>query len=249
MSETMSTSPNAQSWMGALARIINVLITPKAAFEDIAQRPTWLAPLVLISLVSIAVIAIYSQRVGWRAYMEKQFADNPRTAQMTADQREEALDRGVRWAQAIGYISSVVGTLAAAAIVASVLLGAFNLLASAQLNFKTVFGIVSHAWMPYVVGGVLGIGMLYIEPAENNVDIENLVPLHLGAFLSNDSARWLRTLASSFNLFSLWAILLMAVGLAAARPKKVRFGTALRIVGGLWLGYVLVKTGWVAVFS
>lgn len=234
--------------IGTVGRLVGTLFSPKQTFADIARRPSWIAPIVLISLLALLVTAIFSQRVGWRAFMEKQFANNKRMEQMSPEQRQQALDQALKITPIIAYAGAVLGTTIVALIVAGVLLGIFNVLAGAGLNFKTSLGIVSHAWMPSVVGLLIGILVLFLRSPET-IDIEHLIASNLGAAVSDESPKWLMTLATSIDIFTFWTIGLMAIGYSAANPKKISVGKAFAYVLLVWVAYVFVHTGWVAIFS
>lgn len=237
--------PQDKGSVNGFSRLIGVVISPKETFADIAKRPTWLLPLVLIALVSLAITFIYGQRVGWRGLIEKQLDRSSRTSQMTADQKEKAVDQGAKIAPIFGYGSSVVAIPLVAVIVAGILLGVFSLLAGARIDFKTALGIVTHGWVPGLIGGLLGLIVVSLK-APDTIDIENLVASNVGAFLSSDAPRWLQTLGTSLDLFTFWTIFLMALGFSAASPKKASVGKAVGIIGGMWVLFVLVKVGWAA---
>jgi lipopolysaccharide export LptBFGC system permease protein LptF len=56
-------------------------------------------------------------------------------------------------------------------------------------------------------------------------------------------------LGTSIDIFSFWILILIAIGFAAANPRKVKFSKALGIVFGIWLVFVVVRVGWVWIFS
>lgn len=234
--------------VGTFGRLFGALFSPKQTFADIARRPTWIAPIVLICLISIAITAIFGQRVGWRSFMQKQFASNKSFEQLPPDQQQQRLDQAVKYAPIFGYVGAVVGTPVAALVVAGILLALFNTLSSAGLEFKASLAIVSHAWMPGVVGGLIGILVLFLKSPET-VDIEHLVASNLGAVVSDESPKWLMSLATSIDLFTFWTIALMAIGFSAANHKKIKVGSAAAYIVLVWAGYVLVKVGWAAIFS
>lgn len=247
-STSVSPEPASSASIGTFGRLFGALFSPKQTFADIARRPGWIAPVVLICLVSIVIIAIFGQRVGWRSFMEKQFANNKRVEQMPPDQRQQALDQAVKTAPIFGYVFAVVGTPVAALAVAGILLALFNVLASAGLEFKTSLGIVAHSWMPAVVGGLIGILILFLKSPET-IDIEHLVASNLGVAVSDESPKWLMTLATSIDLFTFWTIALMAIGFSAANPKKIKVGSAAAYIVLVWAVYILIKVGWAAIFS
>jgi Na+/phosphate symporter len=55
-------------------------------------------------------------------------------------------------------------------------------------------------------------------------------------------------LASSINLFTIWTILLLALGFSVA-GRRVSYGKALILVVLPWLLYVLVRVAYAAAFG
>jgi hypothetical protein len=49
-------------------------------------------------------------------------------------------------------------------------------------------------------------------------------------------------------LFWFWTMALLAIGYAAANPKKISTGSAFAVVVGMWVVWVLVKVGFAAAF-
>jgi hypothetical protein len=234
--------------IGTMGRLTGVLFSPKATFADIARRPSWIAPLVLLCLVNLAIVAIFTQRVGWTSFMQKKIDESSQAQQLSPEQRQQRVEMGAKVAPYTGAIFGVLGIVVVTLIAAGVLLGAFNAMASANLNFKAAMGITAHALMPGFIGGLLGILVLFLkDPA--TVDIEHLVATNLGALVPDGSAKWLTTLASSFDLFTFWIIALLAIGFSAANPKKITTGRAFGVVIALWVVVVIIRVGIAAAFS
>jgi hypothetical protein len=167
---------------------------------------------------------------------------------MTADQREQMLETQTKFASVFGYVGGVLGTFIAAVVVAAVLMLAFNVVGGTKVGFVTSLSIVSYSWVPGIVGGLLGLLILFLKDP-STIDIQHLVAANAGAFLSEDSPKWLETLLSSFDLFIFWTMILMGIGFSATNPKKISFGKGLGTVVGVWLIYLLVKVGFAAAFS
>jgi hypothetical protein len=245
-------SPEPAKPDSSLGRIFGVIFSPKATFESIAQRPTWVLPLVLICLVSFVVIFAFSQRVGWRGFMERQNQTNTRIQKqmesMTPEQREQMLETQTKYAAIFGYVGVPLATFIGAIVVAAVLLGAFNLVSGSKVSFVASLAIVAHSWVPSIIGGMLGILVIFLKDP-STVDIQHLVAANAGAFLPDDVPKWQETLLTSLDLFVFWSMVLMAFGYSAADPKKISFGKALGTVVVVWLFYVLVKVGLAAAFS
>jgi hypothetical protein len=102
--------------------------------------------------------------------------------------------------------------------------------------------------MPYLVGGLLGLLILFIKDP-STIDIEHLVASNPGAFLSDSSPKWMISLLTSLDIFTLWVLILQAIGFSATNPKKLSFGKAFGTIFAVWIIYVLVKVGFAAAFS
>jgi hypothetical protein len=240
----------APASMGAVGRIAGVLFNPRPAFEDIVARPgwNWIVPLVIMCILSLAIVAIFGQRVGWRTFMERQFANNPRIEQLPPDQRDRALESAVKIAPIFAYVEVVLIPFVIPVIIASVLLGAMNLMAGARIQFKTSMVIVAYSWVPFLISGLIGILLLFIKPPDT-IELEHLVASNVAAFLPDDAPKWLESLGMSVDLFSFWVFTLQAIGFAAASPKKLSFGKALAIIFLVWAIWVLFKSGLAGAFS
>jgi hypothetical protein len=68
------------------------------------------------------------------------------------------------------------------------------------------------------------------------------VPTNPGFFLNPaETPRALLSLAGSFDIFSLWIIVLLGIGLSEAAGRKVKTTSVTLTLFGLWLAWVLAK--------
>jgi hypothetical protein len=72
---------------------------------------------------------------------------------------------------------------------------------------------------------------------------------NLAVLLPGDSAKWLVTLCKQFDIFSIWTLILLAVGFAAVNPKKLKGGKSYTIAFGVFAAYIVVRTGIGFIFS
>src|ERR1700675_4531664 len=131
MPSPMTPLPESAPSVSSVGRIFGAIFSPKPTFESIARRPTWILPLVLISILSIVIIFIFGQRVGWRSFMVRQDQQNSRVQkqmdQMTPEQRDKMLDQQTKIAPIFGYGGGVLGVFIVAVFIAAILMAAFNL--------------------------------------------------------------------------------------------------------------------------
>jgi Yip1 domain len=252
MASRPATPEQAPVSPGSFGRLFGALFNPKPTFESIAQRPSWVLPLLFLFVVSLAVITIFGQRVGWRPFMEKQIASNSRAQkqmeQLPPEKREQIIEQQTKFASIFSYVSVAVFTFGGAVVVAAIFLAALNLVSGTKIGFSTSLGIVAHSWIPLILSGLLGILILFIKDP-STIDIQNLVASNPGALLGDDSPKWLVSLLTSLDVFTFWVLVLQGIGYSATNPKKISFGKAFGTVLAVWALYVLVKVGLAAAFS
>lgn len=230
--------------MNEVDRWVGILFDPKATFPDIVARPRWWVPLIVLVVIVVSITFSYSERVGWEGFMRQQIESNPRTQQLSVEQKEQIIQQQVRLAPIFGYVFGVLGWPVIVLVVAGVFLFVFNVLLGTQLAFRQVLGITSYSMLPQAVAGVLALVLLFIKDAAD-YDLQNPVASNIGAFLDpNTAPAWLVSLGSSIDIFAFWSLLLLATGLAAA-ARKLPWSKALTWVVTPWLLWLVVKVGWV----
>jgi len=234
--------------MSEAGRLAGVYFDPGKTFADIAARPRWWVPILLLSIAALVMMICYSQHVGWEHMLRQQIESSPRTQNMAPEQREQLIQQQVKFVPIFGYIMAVVGTPIFAIIVAAVLMFVFNTIFGADIPFKRALAITAYAWLTGLVAMVLSIVVMYIKSPED-FDIQNPLAFNLGAFLGSDAPKWLKALTSSFDLFTFWTIALLGIGFAVASRKKMSWSKAVVGVVLPWIVWVLVKTCGAAIFQ
>jgi len=248
MATTTVPAPEAQPSLGAFARIIGVFFSPKATFEDIVRKPGWLAPVLLTTVLSIISVVALNQRVNWRDFIVQQIEKSPQGAQLSADQKQQRAEVGAKFTVAIVYVAGVIVPVCFALIVGLVMMGAYNLMAGAGARFSTAVSIVAHAGLVGIVSTPLFLLVLFLKPP-GTIDPENPLATNLAAFLPEDSARWLVVLGKSIDIFTIWTLILIAIGFAAVNPRKLKGAKSFTIAFSVWAAFVILRVGWAFIFS
>ena len=241
-------APESQPQMSAVSRMFNVLFSPGKTIEDIVRKPSWLLPIVVLTLLSIAVSVGINQRVNWREFMSQQLEKSPQAAQLSPEQKEQRIEGGAKITPIITYCIGVVGPILGALIFALVFWGAYSLLGGASTNFSTSMAIASHAFMTGLVSSPLLLLVIFLKQP-GTLDLENPLASNLAAVLPDDSAKWLVALCKSFDVFTFWTLILIAIGFAATSPKKLKGSKPYMIAFGLWAAFTVLRTGWAYIFS
>lgn len=237
-----------QPQISALGRVIGVLFSPKPTFEDIVRKPGWIFPLALLAIFGLLGAVAINQRVNWREYVTQQIEKSPASAQLSAEQKEQRVEAGAKIAPYSTYFIGPIGPLVGILIVTLVMWGAYNLLAGANLNFKTSFSIVSYAFIPSVVGYLLFLLVAFLKPY-GTLDLDNPVATNLAAFLPENAPKWLTAAGKNIDIIILWVTLLIAIGFAAANPKKLKGAKPFTIAFGLLVVWIILRVGLAFVFS
>jgi len=87
-------APQPQQKISNLGRIFGVLFSPKATFEDIVQKPTWVLPVVVFVVLSLLGSVIFVQRVDWRDVISQQMEKDPARRNSLRNKKNSAL----KWA-------------------------------------------------------------------------------------------------------------------------------------------------------
>ena len=227
-----------QPHMSEAARLAGVFFSPGKAFADIARRPRWWIPVILISILTTIYLNAFTRRVGWESVIRSGIDNNPFSQNLSPQQREQQIQITAGIYKYVGY-ASVVSMLFYVFVTAVILMFVFDTMMSAGIGLKRMMAIVSYGVLPLIVQTALSMVVLFLkDPDEFN--LRNPLVFNLGAFLSPDSSAVLRALGSSIDLFSLWIVVLLAIGVSAA-GRKVSFGKAFTCVFSLWAILVGLK--------
>lgn len=227
--------------MGEFSRITGVFFEPKKTFQDIAARPRWIVPMLLIILFGLAFTITMSQHIGVDRMARQAMENNPRTAQMTPEQREQGVAIAAKFTQAALYIGPIIGAPLTFLVVGLVLWAIASGILSAGIKFGQVFAIACYAWLPKCIASVLGIVVMFLKNPDD-FNTRNPIAFNPAAFMDpQTSSKFLYSIATSLDLFSIWVILLLAIGLKAAGGKRLSFGGALFAVLLPWGVIVLIS--------
>jgi hypothetical protein len=228
---------------GALARIPGVFFMPVRTFESIARRPTWLAPLLLWTAVSIAVTSILIPRIDFDRMMRARLERGGQT--VPEDRIQAAVAMQKRLApilyNAIAFVTPAVFSL----LVAAVFWGSFKSFGW-DMSFKQGFGVTTHAFLPGVLGSLIFIPVLLRQQAADPTTLGDLLRSNLG-FLVDRKHAVLHALMQSVDIFSFWTLALLIVGFAASARVSRKSAAAIVIV--VWVLFVIGKAGFAGIFG
>jgi Yip1 domain len=249
MATTSLPAPEAQATISPVGRIIGVFFSPKATFEDIARKPSWLAPILLLTAIGLAMNLTLVRKADWRAFAEEQLNNSPRGQQIPPDQKDLAIERTAKGNQYFCYVRGVCGTAFLGLILALVYWGAYALVGGARLTFGKSFAVIAYSMLPGGLRELLGIPILILKDPSTLGNPYNFIGSNPGAYMSLSDPKWLVALAQSVDLFVLWSLVLTAIGFHFMDPKKLTLSKSGSIVTGVYVFFMLLGVTLAWVFS
>jgi Yip1-like protein len=190
------------------SQMAGIVFTPRATFEEINKHPNWLIPFLGVFLLNAGFVYLFF---------------NPGN-----------VSASVQFIQVTGF--AVVTTLSI--LVCSAVFLLCLMIQSAEVSFKKVFAVVTHTYFLYTLITVgLGTIILKLSSQSSGIDPFNPIISNPGILVNQQLHPALYRFASSFDLVSLYFLVLTALGFSII-SKKVSFKGALITLMIVWAVYV-----------
>lgn len=233
-----------------IGRLLGALVSPGKTFRSIAERPTWVAALLLLLVLTAAVSVLVQERID-PDDMRKAFAERIEKSQ-GGKASDADVDRAVGMARKVSSVTRWFVPVFAAVfylIVAGLFLAAFRFFGGSELSFKTSFSTALHAFMPGAVAALLALPVILSRERISMQEAQggSLLASNLGAFAPEDASPVVKALLGSVDFFSIWTVCLLILGYRLT--AKVSTATAATVVLLLWAVAVAAKVGLAAAFG
>jgi hypothetical protein len=212
-------------------RLIGVLFAPGKTFRAIAESPTWLAAFLVVALSPLVPSILAAPKMDWEGIIKGNME------RMDVQVPQEQLDQQIEITKKIGgamtYMFPVVLAILML-IIALVMWGAFTL-AGGQPGYVRSLAVTAHAFMPLALSSllsipvILGLSTIGPEIAETGTYLFS----NPAVFAPDGTGPVLMAFLSKIDLFTIWIVILLAIGFHHAAKVKAR--TAGITVVALWL--------------
>ena len=225
------------------ARILNTFVAPSKTFSDLRRNASWWGPWLVISIFSLVFVYAISRQVGFEQVSRNQIAHSSRADRfdrLPPDQQAKQIQLS---SKIVGFLSygSPLMILFYLLVETVVLWATFKVATGAQTSFKTAYSISMYAALPGILGAILGAVSLFTGVNPEGFDINNPVGMNLGYYLDPDTTgKFIRAMASSLDLTSIWSIVLVGIGYSCT--GKVKRSTAIGIVTAWYVVFKLATS-------
>ncbi|MHB8734520.1 MAG: YIP1 family protein [Terriglobales bacterium] len=233
--------------MSSPARLLGVFYAPQKVMADLVREPHFILTWVVQGAVALAFGWVALHRVGATAMAEQILRTKLHGQEMDPQQfaaQVQTVARFLPWQFGLSWVFVPLQMVFFAAI----FFAAANFLMGLQARFKQVLGIVSHALLPMSVLYLLATAIFAVHPDPASIPLENPIASNAAYFMDPTSTgAVLLTLAKRLDLFVIWSVVLLGLGLAAL-SRKDRPGNGLAVSFSLWGVFVLVTVAYAALF-
>jgi hypothetical protein len=217
------------------AAAVAVLTAPHRGLALAIERRRSLTAILIATAASLTFAAVAAPRLDFDKAVASQLEMAPNAAEMTPFQREEAVVQG-RKIGAVGIYAGSAFTPALSVLVTAFFLWLAFKVAGTAPTFKGTLAVAAHGLLPVLLVPLLLLPAIIAKAPVDPMGLARLLPSNLGAFLPERSSPILLAAATSIDLFSLWAAVLLTLGMASLTGASKR--RAATVVGLLWLAHI-----------
>jgi hypothetical protein len=215
------------------ARLTGILFSPRETYESVVRHHGWVGMLALSTLVAaLGMAALLSTESGRQAMIDQSVSAMESWGRTVDDAAYAALEKQAaisRFVQPIAIL--IIGPLMTF-VIAGVLLGVFNALLGGDAKYKQVLSVVAHTAPVSVVQQLFTMPVNYFRGSLSS-------PTNLSVFFPMlEEKSFLVALLGTIDLFLIWWVFVLAIGLAVLYRRKTR-----PVAIGLFVTYGVIALG------
>jgi len=248
MSEVAALDGRTEEGLSQGARVVDAFFAPTKTFADIRRSASWWAPYLVAAVLGLLFAFVVLNKIGLPALIDGVVHQSPtlqdRMANGTPEQAE-AMQHGMEWQFKFMYAGPVI-FLVIGLIVSAIFLGTANFVFGGRATYQQMLAVWFYGTLPLAVISILTMVTVFAGISGDSFNIRNTVGTNVGFYLMyGDTPQWLVTLLSSVDIISIWAAVLLTMGIATV--AKIARSSAAVVVFGWWAIWVLAQTAIVAI--
>ncbi|HVG24202.1 MAG TPA: Yip1 family protein [Thermoanaerobaculia bacterium] len=222
---------------------MGVFFSPTETFADIARRPDFLWPLVLIVGLAYVTTFVMMPHMDFDAVFAKSAEQMKKQNPNMSDADMERVARISKATMKVGqFVGPAIGIMWYA-LAALLLWGGVRMMGG-DGTFPQAFSTTLYAWLPMVIFSII---LAVIVVARGSVDPTEMATVVKSspAFLVDIKEHpVLASFLSSFDVFTIWTIVLLIIGFTAL--SRLSKGKVAGIVIAMWALSIFIKIGFAA---
>jgi Yip1-like protein len=215
------------------AVLVAALAAPGRGLAAAASRRRLLTALLAATLASLLVALVTVPRTDFARDTAARLG--PEAAVMTPHQLEEAEAQATKLGALAGYAGAGFGPALAILGTGLACWLAFKV-AGTRPGFRATMAVSAHALLPLFLARLLTLPAVLLQAPLAASEVPGLLPSSLAALLPASASPLAQAAASSLDLFTLWALVLLVLGMARVAGASRR--RAALVVAVLWCAQV-----------
>jgi hypothetical protein len=218
MTDTLQHPPGTTAPLGLFARVVGVLMSPKATYPSITAHPRSLGVLLLgLFLVCAPTFIFLSTTVGQDAVIDQNyrvFEQMESFGMRMPDEAYAGIEEGAAQARYWAVATTAPMIALTVAAIAGIVIVIFNFVLGGEGTYRQAFAIVAHAGLVFGVGTLFATPLNYVKGSmASRANLGLLTP-----FLPDTS--FFARLLGFIDLFWVWFLLNLAIGLGVLYKRK-----------------------------
>jgi len=213
----------------ALSRVWRAFTAPGEVFREIAARPTWLWPLVVMVVLSVVGQLIVAPRVDLDATIRQSMEQSGR--QLTDEQMDQAIAISKKVAKVTMYVSPLF-----VPVLYLLIAGIYFLLlklVGSETEFGRIFSGTMHATIPAdIVKSVLLTVVAWQKESFAATELETMLKSNVAAWLPEGAPQATIALGGVLDVFNVWKWILLVLALEII--GRVERKKAIGLVAAVW---------------
>ena len=215
MAHTMTAEATGTRSMSLPARMVGVILSPRATYAAVAARPRVLGALAVVLTVIVAATFLFlSTDVGQQASLDDNVRRMEAFGRTVSDAQYAQMEQMAPYSRYFAAVFQLILMPVLALVVAGLAYAVFNAALGGDAAFKQVYAIVVHSGAIMVVQALFGLPLAYArESLSGTTNLGVFVP-----FLDENS--FAARMLGSLDLFLIWWMVSLAIGLGVLYRRR-----------------------------
>ena len=200
-----------------VARFIGIITAPRATFESVVAHPRWLGMLLLTTtIIAAGAVLPMTTEEGRQATLDMQVRQIESFGRPVNDEMYAEMQKRIGITPYMTAAGVLVMSPIMTLVISGVLFAIFNAAMGGTASFKQVYAVVVHAGVISAVGQMFTGPLNYFRQSmASATNLAVMLPmLEEGSFLAR--------LAGMIDLFLIWWVIVLAMGLAVLYRRKTQ---------------------------
>jgi len=238
MSQTATSVPTPAP-SNVFARFIGIITSPKATFQQVVAHPRWFGMLVLTTLlITLCTAGPQFTESGRQAALDQQVRAMENFGMKITDEVYTQMEARSRFGGYITIVTMLIFAPVTVLILTVILWAIFNVAMGGDATYKQALAVIVHA------GVISTLAQLFTAPL-NYARGTLGSATNLGVMLPMiDEKSFLGRLAGTIDLFMVWYVVVLAMGLGVLYRRRTQ-----PIAIALFVVYAVIAVGFAAIMS